>query len=167
MAETTRGFRVGSVHESPKSLPSDMLRMLGLLHSLGLVVIAARSAERAHSCSAARRHRSRVAGCFILFAGLLPEQSDPRTRQPRVDRTQARVVICLFSPALAGCRGGAILGRLSPRGLDAGQAPLDTSSHRIFWFGRDIFSSRPAQRDRRRAQPPSRPAPFGPPQAWS
>ncbi len=38
---------VGSVHESPKSLPSDMLRMLGLLHSLGLVVIPlARQSER-------------------------------------------------------------------------------------------------------------------------
>ena len=105
---------VGSVHESPKSLPSDMLRMLGLLHSLGLVVIPARSAERAHSCSAARRHRSRVAGCFILFAGLLPEQSDPRTREPRGDRKQARVLICRFPPALAGCRSGAILGRVRP-----------------------------------------------------
>ena len=57
---------------------------------------------------------SRGAGCFSWFAGRWPEQSDPCTRQPRGDRNQARVLICCFPRALAGCQSGTILGRVSP-----------------------------------------------------
>ena len=104
----------GSVHESPKQLPSEVIRILGLLQTLGLVIFPARSAERARSCSATTRDRSRGAGCYSSFAGLLPEQSDPRTRQPRRDRKQTRVLICGLPATRAGCRSGTILGRVSP-----------------------------------------------------
>ena len=105
----------GSVHESPKQLPSELLRILGLLQKLGLVIIPARSGhERARLCSATTRDRSRVAGCLSCFARLLPEQSGPRTRQPRGDRKHACVLICRLPSALAGCQSGTILDRVSP-----------------------------------------------------
>ena len=119
----------GSVHESPKQLPSELLRILWLLQKLGLVINPARSVERAHSCSATTRDRSRVAVFFSSFAGLLPEESDPRTRQPCGERTQARGLICRCRLRWPVARVQRSSVASAPRGLESGHASYCISSH--------------------------------------
>ena len=69
-----------------------------------------------------------------------------------------------LEPAASRLRVGRLPERNDPRSRqpleDWNPATRLVALHRIFWFGRDIFPSRPAERNRRRAQPPSRPAPF-------
>ena len=160
MAETIRAFRCRLGSREPEAAPLRFFTSLGAVTIPGACNIS-RPLGRASALLFRNDARSVASGGLLFFRGPVAgaERSPHAPAPPRIGHRPACCSGGLFLRwPVAGVERSSAAS--VPRGMEAGHAPPYTSSHRIFWFGRDIFSSRPSHRDRRRAQPPSRPAPF-------
>ena len=158
---------VGSVHESPKQLPSDMLRILGLIQKLGFVIFPARSAERAHFCSETRAIDRELRATSAGSRACCRSERSLHAPAPWGSESGPRLDLLL-----SACAGG-LPAWNDPRPR---QPPEDWQPAKrllilplIASSGSVETSSRPGlhnviavARSRRQDRPPS-----GPPQAWS
>ena len=161
MAETTRAFRCLLGSREPEAAPLGGNTYPWADTKTGACNIS-RSLARA-SALLFRGDAPSIARCGLLLlvrGTVAGAERSPHAPAPWGSESGPRLDLLL-----SACAGGLPewndpRPRQPLRVLEAGRAPPYTSSHRIFWFGRGIFSSRPARHRRRRAQPPSRPALF-------